>query len=171
VSTAHESEALTVKEPIVTVADTKTYAEILRDIPVFSSYAPDVLDRFVTETVFSMHTAAGREICSRTDASDNLYVVVAGTATLDAGDVRVALEPGDYFGGASRHRDSLRGSVVADDNVEVLVITPDEIARLTHAASRRHHPSNAEWTPEVPTPRLRLLPSRRRPGVLARTGS
>jgi Cyclic nucleotide-binding domain len=163
---------LTEKEATVTiVADSKTYAEILRDIPAFSRCAPDVLDRFVTETVFSVHTRAGQQICSRTDASDNLYVIVAGSATLDAGDVRVTLEPGDYFGGTGRHVGTLRGSVVADDDVEALVISPDEIVRLGHAASRRHHPSNADWTPEVTTPSLRLLPSRRRLAVLARSGS
>jgi CRP-like cAMP-binding protein len=165
-----EKEA-TVNTVAATKADTKTYAEILRDIPAFSSCAPDVLDRFVTEKVFSMYTGAGREVCARTDASDNLYVVVAGRAFLDAGDVRVALEPGDYFGGdAGHHRRTLSASVVADEDVEVLVISPEEIARLQHSASRRHHPSNADWTPEV-APSLRLLPSRRRFGVLARSGS
>jgi mannose-6-phosphate isomerase-like protein (cupin superfamily) len=167
-----KSKALIEKEATMTiVADSKTYAEILRDIPVFSGCAPEVLDRFVTETVFTVHTRAGQQICARTDASDNLYVVVAGSATLDAGDVYVALEPGDYFGGAGRHHDTLRGSVVADDDVEVLVISPEEIVRLRHAASRRHHPSNADWTPEVTTPNLRLLPSRRRLAALAHSGS
>jgi CRP-like cAMP-binding protein len=162
---------LTEKEATVTtVADSKTYAEILRDIPTFSQYAPDVLDHFVTETVFTVHTAAGREIRSRTDASDNLYVMVAGSATFDAGDgVRVALEAGDYFGGRRRH--TLSASVVAESDVEVLVINADELARLAHSTSRHHHPSNVDWTPEVTTPSLRLLPSRRRFAVLARSGS
>jgi hypothetical protein len=166
-----KSEALTEKEATVTtVADSKTYAEILRDIPAFASYASDVLDQFVTEKVFTVHTAAGREIRSATDGSDNLYVVVAGSASLNAGDgVRVALEAGDYFGGDRRHK--LSASVVAEENVEVLVISADEIVRLQHAASRRQHPSNVEWAPEVITPRLRLLPSRRRFAVLARSGS
>jgi CRP-like cAMP-binding protein len=162
---------LTEKEATVTtVADSKTYAEILRDIPAFSQYAPDVLDHFVTETVFTVHTAAGHQIRSRTDASDNLYVMVAGSASFDAGDgVRVALEAGDYFGGERRH--TLSASVVAESDVEVLVIGADELARLMHSTSRRHHPSNVDWTPEVTTPSLRLLPSRRRFAVLARSGS
>jgi hypothetical protein len=155
---------------VTTVADSKTYAEILRDIPAFSSCTPDVLDHFVTEMVFTVHTAAGREICSRTDASDNLYALVAGSASLDAGDgVRVALEPGDYFSGDHRHK--LSASVVAEEDVEVLVISSEEIVRLQHSASRRHHPSNVDWTPEVATPSLRLLPSRCRFAVLARSGS
>jgi hypothetical protein len=148
----------------------KTDAEILRDIPVLSRYAPNVLDQFVTETVFTVHTAAGREIRSRTDASDNLYVMVAGSASLDAGDgVRVVLEAGDYFGGDVRHK--LSAAVVATSDVEVLVISAEELARLQHSASRRHHPSNIDWTPEAATPSLRLLPSRRRFAVLARSGS
>jgi CRP-like cAMP-binding protein len=156
-----------------TVADTKTYAEILRDIPVFSSCAPDVLDHFVSESVFTVHAAAGQRICSRTDSSRNLYVVVAGSASLDAGDdVRVALEPGDYFGGdTGHHHHKLSASVVAEEDVEVLVITPEEIARLHHAASRRHHPSNVDWFPEPAAPSLRLVRSRRRLGVLTRSAS
>ena len=150
-----------------TVAETRTYAEILRDIPAFSRYAPDVLDHFVTESVFTMHTAGGQEICSRTDASHNLYVVVAGSAVLDAGDdVRVELEPGDYFGGDAGHHHALTASVVATEDTEVLVISPEEMARLQHAASRRHHPSNVDWVPEAATPSLRLVRPRRRQAVL-----
>ena len=156
-----------------TVADTKTYAEILRDIPVLSHCAPDVLDHFVTESVFTMHAGAGREICSRTDSSRNLYVLVAGSAILDAGDdVRVRLLPGDYFGGDSgHHHHTLTASEIAEEDAEVLVISPEEIARLQKAASRRHHPSNAEWIPETAFPRLRLVRSRRRVGVPARSAS
>jgi CRP-like cAMP-binding protein len=156
-----------------TVADTKTYAEILRDIPAFSRCAPDALDHFVTESVFTMHTAAGREICSRTDMNRNLHVVVAGSAVLDAGDdVRVALEPGDYFGGESgHHHHKLAASVVAEEDTEVLVISPEDLARLQRAASRRHHPSNADWIPETVVPGLRLVRSRRRLTVLERSAS
>jgi CRP-like cAMP-binding protein len=155
------------------VADTKTYAEILRDIPAFSRCAPDVLDHFVTESVFTMHAGAGREISSWTDSSRNLYVLVAGSASLHAGDnVRVSLEPGDYFGGDSAsHRHELATSVVAEEDVEVLVISPEQVARLQQAGSRRRHPSNADWSPEVAVPSLRLLPSRRRAGVLAVSAS
>jgi len=155
---------------VTTVADSKTYAEILRAIPAFSHCAQDILDQFVTETVFTVHAAAGREIRSRTDASDNLYVLVGGSASLDAGDgVRVALKAGDYFGGDRRHK--LSAAVVARTDVELLVISADEIMRLQRSTSRRHHPSNVDWTPEVATPSLRLLPSRRRFAELARAGS
>ena len=156
-----------------TVADTRTYAELLRDIPAFSSCAADALDHFVTESVFAMHTAAGREICSRTDTSRNLYVVVAGSAFLDAGDdVHVALLPGDYFGGDSgHHHHTLAASVVAEEDTEVLVISPEEVVRLQHAASRRRHPSNADWVPETVAPGLRLVRPRRRVAVLERSAS
>ena len=157
---------------MTSVAETKTYAEILRDIPAFSRCAPDVLDHFVTESVFTMHAGAGREISSWTDSTRNLYVVVAGSAFLDAGDVRVDLGPGDYFGGDSGHQHhKLAATVVAEEDAEVLVIRPEQIAQLRQAGSRRRHPSNADWSPEVAVPSLRLLPSRRRPGVLARSGS
>jgi CRP-like cAMP-binding protein len=165
---------LIAKEATVnTVADTKTYAGILRDIPVLSHCAPDVLDHFVTESVFTMHAGAGREICSRTDSSRNLYVLAAGSAILDAGDdVRVVLLPGDYFGGDSgHHHHTLTASVTAEEDAEVLVISPEEIARLQRATSRRRHPSNAEWIPETAVPRLQLVRSRRRLGVPARSAS
>jgi CRP-like cAMP-binding protein len=99
--------------------------------------------------------------------------MVAGSASLDAGDgVRVALEPGDYFGGDSgRHHHKLTSSVVAEEDAEVLVISPAEIARLQRAASRRRHPSNVDWIPESAAPPLRLVRSRRRLGVLARSAS
>ena len=156
------------------VADTKTYAEILRDIPAFSRCAPDVLDHFVTESVFTMHAGAGREISSWTDSSRNLYVLVAGSASLDAGDnVRVSLEPGDYFGG-----DSGVATVTSSPPPwwprrmsRFSSSAPNRSARLQQAGSRRRHPSNADWSPEVAVPSLRLLPSRRRPGVLAGSAS
>ena len=156
-----------------TVADTRTYAEILGDIPAFSSCAADALDQFVTDSVFTMHTAAGREICSRTDTSRNLFVVVAGSAFLDAGDdVRVALLPGDYFGGDSGHRHhKFAASVVAEEDAEVLVISPQDVARLQHAPSRRRHPSNADWVPETVAPSLRLVRPRRSVAVLERSAS
>jgi hypothetical protein len=156
-----------------TMADTKTYAEILRDVPTFSSCAPDVLDHFVSRRAFAMHVGAGREILSRTDSTRNLFVLVAGSARLDAGDsVHVALEPGDYFGGDSEHHHhKLTASVVAVDDVEVLIVSPEEIVRLQQAGSRRHHPSNVDWSPEVAVPSLQLVPSRRRLGVLAGSAS
>jgi mannose-6-phosphate isomerase-like protein (cupin superfamily) len=166
------SKALTEKEATLNiVADTRTYADILQDIPAFSRCTQDALDHFVTERAFTMHTGAGREICSRADMSRNLYVIVAGSAVLDAGDVRVALEPGDYFGGDSPHHHELAASVIAEEDAEVLVISPEEVARLQRAASRRHHPSNADWIPESATPGLRLVRSRRRMAVLEPSAS
>jgi CRP-like cAMP-binding protein len=168
------SKALSEKEATVTiVAESKTYADILGDIPAFSSCAKDALDDFVTRRVFTMHTGAGREVCTLTESSHILYVLVAGSAILDAGDgVRVALEPGDYFGGASGRRHHKQPvTVVAEDDVEVLVISPTEVSRLQHASSRRRHPSNVDWSPELTAPSLSLIPQRRRRAVLARSAS
>jgi hypothetical protein len=168
------SKALSEKEATVnTVAESKTYADILGGIPAFASCAKDALDDFVTRRVFTMHTGAGREVCTLTDSSHILYVLVAGSAFLDAGDgIRVALEPGDYFGGASGRRPhKVAASVVAEEDVEVLVISPAEVLRLQHASSRRRHPSNVEWSPELTAPNLRMIPTRRRRAVLARSAS
>lgn len=156
-----------------TVAESKTYADILGDIPAFSGCAKDALDDFANRRVFTMHTGAGREVCTLTDSSHILYVLVAGSAFLDTGDgVRVALEPGDYFGGASaRRHHKLAASVVAEADVEVLVISPAEVSRLQQASPRRRHPSNAEWSPELTAPSLTLIPTHRRRAVLARSAS
>ena len=168
------AKALSEKEATMnTVAESKTYADILGDIPAFSSCDKDALDDFVTHRVFTMHTGAGREVCTLTDSSHILYVVVAGSAFLDTGDgVRVQLEAGDYFGGTSGLRlHKQAATVVAEEDVEVLVISPSEVQRLQHASSRRRHPSNMEWSPEVTAPSLKLIPPRRRRAVLARSAS
>ena len=74
-------------------------------------------------------------------------------------------------GTSEHHHHKLTASVVAEDDVEVLVVSPEEIVRLQQAGSRRHHPSNVDWSPEVAVPSLQLVPSRRRLGVLAGSAS
>jgi hypothetical protein len=139
--------ALTKKESTVrNLNDAKNYADLLGEIPAFSTCTRDVLDEFLSHGVDKLHCAAGRAVSSQTSADQNLYVLVSGSATLDAGDdVRVALEPGDYFGSASARRHHMTTTVTADRDVEILVIRPQELTRLQQASSRDRHPSQIEW--------------------------
>jgi CRP-like cAMP-binding protein len=157
------------KETIVhVVAGCKSYAEMLGDLPAFSSCASEVLEEFVAHGATRADFASGQALWSQTDADQNLYVVVSGSAVLDAGeDIYVALEPGDYFGGPFGIRCWSNASVVAQDDVEVLVIRPQEVAQLKRASSRSRHPSNIEWRSELPTPTPRFLRRRQRHSALA----
>jgi Cyclic nucleotide-binding domain len=143
--------ALTKKEATVrTLNDAKNQADLLGEIPVLSTCTRDVLEEFLSHGVDKLHCAAGRAVNSPTSADQNLYVLVSGSATLDAGDdVHVALEPGDYFGSASARRHHMTTTVTAEGDVEILVIRPQELIRLQHASSRDRHPSQIEWRHEL----------------------
>jgi CRP-like cAMP-binding protein len=160
------TSALSEKEATVNaVANGKDYAEFLGDIPAFSNCAMEVLEEFVAYGAFKVHHAAGKTLCFQTQCDQNLYVLVSGSATLDAGDgVQVSLQPGDYFGRNPRRYHELIASVIADEDVEVLVIRPQEVLLLEEVSSRHRHPSKIEWRSELATPAARL--ARRRHHVL-----
>jgi CRP-like cAMP-binding protein len=150
------------------VADCKSYAEILGDLPAFSACASEVLQEFVAQSVTREEFAAGQAVWSQSSADLNLYVVVSGSAVLDAGDgIYVDLEAGDYFGGTSGIRCWSNASVVARDDVQVLIIDPQELAQIKRASSRSRHPSNIEWRSELPAPTPRFLRRRQRHSALA----
>jgi Cyclic nucleotide-binding domain len=161
------SSALSEKEATVnSVADCQHYADFLADIPAFANCAKEVLDEFMTEHACKVHATAGRTLCAHTQCDQNLYVLLSGSASLDAGDgVHVALEPGDYFGHHPGRHHELFATVTADDDVEVLVIRPQEVVQLENASSRHRHPSQIEWRSELANPVTR--PARRRRRVLA----
>ena len=128
------------------VADCTTYAGFVGDIPAFSDCATEVLEEFVDPRCTQVHVAAGETVCSQAQCDENLYVLVSGAASLDAGDgVRVALSAGDYFGWnpGRYHGPSVR--VIAEEDVDVLVIQPQDVLRLEMIASRHRHPSKIEW--------------------------
>ncbi len=132
------------------VADCKTYAEYLGDIPAFSDCASEVLEEFVTHATSRVHVAAGKTLCSKAQCDQNLYVLVSGVASLDAGDgIRIALDPGDYFGWNPGRYHGPSASVTAEEDVVVLVIRPQDVLRLEMIASRHRHPSKIEWQAEA----------------------
>ncbi len=127
-------------------ADFKSDADFLGDIPAFSPYPKEVLEDFVTHAPFRMHVAAGKKLCGQTRSDQNLYVLISGSASLDAGDgIRITLGAGDYFGRTPGHYHELRATVIVDEDVEVLVMRPEDVFQLEIAASRHRHPSQAEW--------------------------
>jgi CRP-like cAMP-binding protein len=150
------------------VADCKSYTEMLGDVPALSSCSSEVLEEFAAHSAAKLEIAAGETLWNEARRDESLYVVVSGTAVLDAGDdISIVLEPGDYFGGPSGTRFGLSGSVVAVDDVEVLVVDPEELLALMRASSRSRHPSNIEWRSELATPPTRFVRSRQRRTVLA----
>jgi hypothetical protein len=155
------------------IADTKGYADILGEIPALSNCTRVVLDEFVASSDCTVRSAAGSEVRSATDAEQSLYVLVGGSALLHTDDgVRVALEPGDYFGGSTSHRyGNVVASVVAHDHADFMVIGPAQVLQLRHASTRRSHPSNIDWTPEPLSPSATFVPRRRRFAVLTNSSS
>ena len=128
------------------VADSRTYAGYLGDIPAFSDCATEVLEEFVTHAASRVYVAAGKTLCSKAQCDQNLYVLVSGVASLDAGDgIRIALDAGDYFGWNPGRYHGPSVSVTAEEDVVVLVIRPQDVLRLEMIASRHRHPSRIEW--------------------------
>jgi hypothetical protein len=153
-----DTSALSEKESTVNaVADCKTYADFVGSIPAFSDCAPEVLEEFVTHSAHRLHVAEGETVCSQEQCDQNLYVLVAGVASLDAGNgVRVALTTGDYFGWNPGRYHGPSVHVLALEDVEVLVIQPQDVLRLEVIASRRRHPSQIDWRVDA-----RVSPRRR----------
>jgi putative NADH-flavin reductase len=174
-STAHERKrALSKKGTAVrSIADTKSYADILGEIPALSNCTREVLDEFVATTDCTVHAAVGAEPRSPAHSDHSLYVLVGGSASLQTDDdVRVLLQPGDYFGGAAaRRHENVISSVVAHEDAEFIVIGPAQVLQLRHASTRRSHPSNMDWVPEPLSPSATFVPRRRRFAVLANSPS
>jgi hypothetical protein len=126
------------------------YAELLKGIPAFSACTPSVLRELAAYGVDTVHCGAGQTLTPHA-RDHNVYVLATGQAILHAGvDVVVDLEPGDHFGkDPARHRGLIY--MVALSDLEVLVISPQEVAWLQQASSRDRHPSGIEWRVELPT--------------------
>jgi CRP-like cAMP-binding protein len=145
-----------------TLADSKDYVDFLEVVPALSNCERGVLEDFVTYDVVRMHWVGGTAIQPESGHDENLYVLVAGSARLRSSDgIEVDLEPGDYFGGVHPHRE-LPITVEAASDVEVLVIDPGEIARLTYASCRARHPSKIDQYTQPSTARRSARRNHRR---------
>jgi CRP-like cAMP-binding protein len=129
----------------------RTYTEILETIPAFERCTADVLEAFVAQCAVKAVCTAGRTVTPQTHLDQNLYVLISGSALLDAGDgVVVELESGDFFGASPTNHHELIASVIAVTDVELLIINAQEIERLEQVSSRDRHPSGIAWQLEAP---------------------
>jgi hypothetical protein len=132
--------------PVQTTADGRTYVEILQDVPALSGCTSDVLKEFVAHGLVKVHCAPGKNFRPQTVRDHNVYVLVAGSAILDAGDdITVDLEPGDYFGRNYDVYGHLAASIAALTHLDVVAISPEVVAQLKEASCRDRHPSQIEW--------------------------
>lgn len=135
-----------------TLAEGRNLTELLEAIPAFSSCPRTTLQDFVDHDVVKVHCPAGKKLNPLTDREQNLYVLASGSALLiDGDDVVVELEPGDYFGRSPGRQHHIVASVIALSNVEILVINPQEVARLRRATLEDwRRLSDGDWTIDDP---------------------
>jgi CRP-like cAMP-binding protein len=122
---------------------------VLEGLPPFSMCTTEVLTSFVAHDAMRAHCGPG-ETLSGLQQDHNLYVLISGEAVLRVGpDVTIKLEPGDYFGQQAHRHHRMAGTVVAVTDVEVLVVGPQDLARLELASSESRHPSRLDLTAEL----------------------
>jgi CRP-like cAMP-binding protein len=107
------------------------YVELLEGLPPFSACTRDDLEVFVAHDVMRARFGAGEVLCGL-GLDHNLYVLASGAAELRVGpDLSVELEPGDYLGQQAQRSHRMSGTVVALTDVEVMVIGPQDLGRLS----------------------------------------
>jgi CRP-like cAMP-binding protein len=122
---------------------------MLEGLPPFSMCTTEALATFVAHDAMRAHCGPGEVLCGLAQ-DHNLYVLISGEAVLRVGpDVTISLEPGDYFGEQAHRPHRIAGTVVAVTDVEVLVLGPQDLARLELASSAERHPSRFEPSPEL----------------------
>ena len=125
------------------------YVELLEEVPALSNCTKAVLADFVAHSAIKAHCDAGKVLCGL-EQDHNLYVLTSGSAALHVGpDIVVHLEPGDYFGQQAHRHHRMAGTVLALTDVEVLVVGPQDLARLELASSASRHPSRMELPAEL----------------------
>jgi len=119
------------EEAVVLTAERIDYVEMLEGLPPFTACTTEDLELFVAHDVMRLRFGAGEVLCGLAQ-DHNLYVLVSGLAELRVGpDLSIDLEPGDYFGRHARRHHGMAGTVVAVTDVEVMVIGPQDLGRLT----------------------------------------
>ena len=161
---APEMKEVTVRS----LADSKDYVGMMEDIPAFSSCSRRVLEAFVALGVRQVECPAGETLDADEFHGQNLCVLTAGSVLLSADDgVVVSLEPGDYFGRTRVRHSWLTTSAVATSDVEILLVSPQELTMLMEASCRDRHPSQVEWRLELPEPVGRAAGRKPRSAALA----
>jgi hypothetical protein len=141
-------------------SDCKIYADFLETIPAFSNCAREVLEDFVAYGAFKVHAGAGRMLCTQTQCDQNLNVLVSATPSLDAGDDVRCPTDGDFFGRNPGRYHELIATVIADEDVEVLAIRPQEVLQLEVAVAHWVcRPGDAARSPAPPGARDHIRPA------------
>jgi CRP-like cAMP-binding protein len=71
--------------------------EALRKVPFFEDLTPEDLERMARVGVRKTYSK-GEHIVTRDDVGGGMYVILSGTAAVEAGGKRHTLGPGDFFG-------------------------------------------------------------------------
>jgi len=71
--------------------------EALRKIPFFEDLTPEDLDR-IAKIGKRRSFSAGQQMVTKNEAQSGLFVILSGTAAVEAGGKRHELSPGDFFG-------------------------------------------------------------------------
>jgi len=96
--------------------------EALRKVPFFEDLTPEDLERIAT-IGHRMTFATGQSILSKDEVGGGLFVLLSGSATVEAGGKSHRLRPGDFLGEMSLlgHRPR-SATVTAEEPVEVLTV-------------------------------------------------
>lgn len=98
----------------------KSDADLLSEIPTFSSCSKMVLEAYVAEGVERIDLAERQTLNLASRPIGDTFVVRAGLALLKAGDgVTVTLEPGDFFGSETLYGHTLGSKVIAVSDEEL----------------------------------------------------
>jgi CRP-like cAMP-binding protein len=102
--------------------DLASHIEALRRVPFFEDLTPEDLERIATIGQ-RLSFQPGQSIVARDDVGGGLYVLLSGSATVQAGGKAHRLGPGQFFGEmALLGRRPRSATVTAEEPVEVLTI-------------------------------------------------
>ena len=96
--------------------------EALRRVPFFEDLTPEDLDR-IARVGERRSFAPGEEMVAKASVGDGLFVILSGTASVQAGGKTHALGPGAFFGEmALLGRRPRSATVTASEPVEAMVL-------------------------------------------------
>lgn len=122
---------------------------LIEDLPPFRTCTTEVLESYLAHDAMCAHCDAGVVLCGL-EQDHNLYVLISGEAVLHVGpDVRITLEPGDYFGQQLHRHHRMSGTVIASTEVEVLVVGHQDLYRMELESSASRHPSRFVAPPDL----------------------
>ncbi len=96
--------------------------EALRSVPFFEDLTPEDLDR-IARIGRRRSFAAGEPVVTKEEVGGGLFVILSGTATVEAGGKQHTLGPGDFFGEMALLAGKPRSATVtASEPVEAMTL-------------------------------------------------